>query len=153
MLMAILAAALSLTFPDSLPRLATCDVDSAPESGPLKVVIERLSQNSYDWQRVDSLSGMPGQSVSRPVNLSGCSPCGFRVWTYDAAGNRSLCHSNIVNLWEHGEPVGIPPPIPVKRELFDIAGRRINGVPRQGIYFERVTDALGVRRKKVVFVR
>lgn len=77
----------------------------------------------------------------------------WTVWvtTLDGFGNES-CPSNLVAV--NGGVVGTPAwVIPEKRELFDLAGRRVAGAVRSGIYFERVTNARGVTTKRVVVLR
>lgn len=145
---------LTFTMPDSVSAEAACDsAFVAAELGPLGYRLERLRNGEFVWMTIDSLSGLtPGYRASVPVDISGCAPCAFRVWCYDAAGNVCYRSSNIRNLWEGGTPVGVggdrfafrlgkvvPMPVVGKAsvsfslaatglasvELFDLAGRRV----------------------------
>jgi hypothetical protein len=47
--------------------------------------------------------------------------------------------------------VSVPPSgLPARRELFDLAGRRVEGTPRSGVYFELTP---GTKTKRIVVIR
>jgi hypothetical protein len=124
---------LTFTAPTLEPAEGRCDTSfGIPERGPLVVLLERLRSTSYDWQVIDSLVGMaPGSHGVLIVDLTGCRPCAFRVWTRDQAGNMGCAPSRAVNLADSSaSPVGVPPAPPpagpLELRVYDLAGRRIN---------------------------
>jgi len=110
--LAVLALVDTLTFttPALMPDSASCDsLSIMPEDDSLRVVLERLPAGSFEWVAVDSLTGLEhGKRYGFEVDLAGCAPCAFRVWTFDRAGNRACNPSNAVNLPRASDPVGVP---------------------------------------------
>jgi len=108
------ADTLSFTMPDSLLAEGSCDsssgfaeMDFQAPGYLMRARLERLRNDEFAWVVIDSVAAPPGARAQIAVDLTGCHPCAYRVWTVDAAGNVACYPSNVVNKYEGGTPVGV----------------------------------------------
>ena len=150
----VLAVLDTLTFatPRWMPYEGTCDSLSPAPEDSVMVLLERLRYPETAWRMVDSMLVAAGDSTRFfVVDLGGCSPCAFRKWARDQAGNVSCNPSKPINLPRPVNPVGVGErwsfrvdrviPSPVREraavpfsldragnarlELFDLTGRMV----------------------------
>lgn len=150
----VIAASLTFALPAYEPKAGTCnDYTIVPEHDTLTVVVERMRSTEQKFTTYQALGGfLPGSNATVPVDTVSCRPCSYRVVLRDKSGNTS-CPSNAVSVWSGVPPVSVPPPPTIKRELFDLAGRRLTEPVGSGIYFERVLSPSGHYRKRMVVIR
>src|SRR5689334_2681894 len=109
-LLLLVSVWLHWTAPRYVPSPSACDSLSLDLEGPTTFRIERERRGETFWSLVGT-SGpwTPGQQCSTQVDLTGCSPCGFRAQTVDIAGNVACGFGNVATRWELTPPVGVPP--------------------------------------------
>jgi len=136
--------------PRWMPYPGTCDslAVGVPEDSVM-VLLERLRYPEAAWVMVDSMRVAAGDS-SRffVVDLGGCSPCAFRKWARDRAGNVSCNPSRPVNLPRPGNPVGVGGPLAFQAPRVtpvpvDDLGAVTFAVPRAGFVSITLYDIAG----------
>jgi len=131
----------------SSPLFNSCAAGAVPELNPL--TIKLYGAKAYQgtgWARIFLRSHTVLPGIRDTFNLYDDEPWSYWVVPSNAAGEG--CEAGItVGVANVGVPLtgGAP-----KRVLFDLAGRRVEGVPRSGVYFEM---APGTKTKRIVVIR